>query len=200
MWSLSDQPNRCLPKHLQSTQKILELIDGINSDLSNLSRDDATEQIPTTSSVRNQQQSEYQLSDSSSDDETLFRNVQWKRKSSFSHAVTKFTNPPDAVNRRADWKPTDSIMQMYLDKQLFSHISQCTNVTSVAVKGKSLNTTPAETERFIGACLFMLCLSYSPIRHSRPVQDTDAGKYGSPSESGNNQCEKCTVEQTTSYT
>jgi len=53
---------------------------------------------------------------------------------------------------------------MYLDKMLFSLISQCTNVTSVAIKGKSLNTTSAEIERFIRACLLMSRTSYPHVR------------------------------------
>ena len=157
-----------LPKHLQSTQRILELIDEINSDLSDLSSDDETEEIPATSYVSNEQSEE--LSDSSSDDEPLsgLRNgsasyVQWKHQSSFSPALTNFTDPPYDVDSRADWKPTVYV-QMYLDKQLFSHISHCTNVTSVAVNGKSLNTTAAEIERFIGACVFVSCVSYPRVR------------------------------------
>ena len=159
-----------LTKWLQSAEKILELIDGSNSDLSSLSSDDEMEQIPTTSSSSSQQQSEDESSDSSSDDEPLSSllgggsgNLQWKRQSSFSPSVTNFIDSPDDVDTRAEWKPTDYV-QMHLDKQLFSHISQCTNVTSVAVKGKSLNTTPAEIERFIGACLFMSCVSYPRVR------------------------------------
>lgn len=159
-----------LPKRLQSAQKILQLIDECNSDLSGLSSDDEVEQTPTTSSLRSQPESEEDSSGSSSDDEPLSSlrvggggNVQWKRQSSFSPAVTNFIDSPDDVDTRAEWKPIDYV-QMYLDKQLFSHISQCTNVTSVAVKGKSLNTTPAEIERFVGACLFMSCVSYPRVR------------------------------------
>jgi len=71
-------------------------------------------------------------------------------------SVTNFIGSSDDVDTRADWKPTDYV-QMYLNKPLFAHISECTNVMSVAAKGKSLNTTPAEIECFIGAALFILC-------------------------------------------
>jgi len=159
-----------LPKRLQSPKEIFALIEGSNSDLSDLSSDDEAEQTATDLSSGNQPESEDESSGSSSDDEPLSSlqhggvgKVQWKCQSSFSPTVTTFRDSPDDVDTRAEWKPTDYV-KMYLDKQLFSLVSQCTNVTSVAIKGKSLNTTPAEIERFIGACLFMSCVSFPRVR------------------------------------
>jgi len=67
------------------------------------------------------------------------------------------------VDTRGDWQPINYV-EMYLDKQLFSLLSHCTNVTSDAVRGTSMNKTVAEIERFIGACLFMSCVSYHRVR------------------------------------
>jgi len=54
-------------------------------------------------------------------------------------------------------------MNDYLDKEFFALMSSCTNINSVARSGKSLNTTAAENERFLGATMFMSCISYPRI-------------------------------------
>jgi len=54
-------------------------------------------------------------------------------------------------------------MNVYLDKEFFAQMSPCTNINSVARSGKSLNTTAAEIERFLGATVFMSCIFYPRI-------------------------------------
>jgi len=55
-------------------------------------------------------------------------------------------------------------MKAYLDKEFFKLMSLCTNVNSVARCGKSINTSAAEIERFLGATIFMACVGYPRIR------------------------------------
>ena len=79
-----------LPKRLQSAQKILQLINEGDSDLSGLSSDDEVEQPTTTSFSGSQPESDTESS-GSSDDEPLCNiqrgdggNTKWKYCSSFT--------------------------------------------------------------------------------------------------------------------
>jgi len=114
-------------------------------------------------------------SDSQSDEEPLSSlisshtgnvgNTRWKCSESFSPVVTEFSvsAADNDVDSRADWQPADYVKQ-YLGKDLFEILSDCTNVTSVATKVKSLNTTAAQNERFLRACLFICCINYPRVR------------------------------------
>jgi len=102
-----------LPRSLQSAHKLLELIND-NSDLSDLSSDEETEVTYTASTSQDDSSAESSesCSDSDSDDEPLsnIRNagdgcsLHWKCSASFSPTVTKFIDPADDVDARADWK------------------------------------------------------------------------------------------------
>ena len=154
---------------LRSTAKVLELIND-DSELSALSSEE-DEQNTTATGIQPHEGSDSAegSSDSESDEEPLSSLISsrthWKCSESFSPLVTEFTMSAahNDVDSRADWEPVDYVKQ-YLDKDLFEILSHCTNVTSVATKGKSLNTTAAEIERFLGACLFMSCINYPRVR------------------------------------
>jgi len=51
-----------------------------------------------------------------------------------------------------------------VDKEFFELVSSCTDINSVARSGKSINTTAAEIERFLGATVFMSSVRYPRIK------------------------------------
>jgi len=86
----------------------------------------------------------------------------WKRKD-FSPVLEEFKGFDDDSDMRLNWKPID-YMKQYIDEDFFRIISNCTNTTSVAVKGRNIKTTAAEIERFFGISLFMSCVGYPRMR------------------------------------
>ena len=51
-----------------------------------------------------------------------------------------------------------------MDNDFFELMSSCTNINSVVRSGKSINTTAAEIESFLGATIFMSCVGYPRIK------------------------------------
>lgn len=107
-------------------------------------------------------------SEQESDDEPLanFRDVKsqgWKMTDIFSPNVAAFIEVTHENEARADWNPMDYMLQ-YLDSDMFTLLSHCTNVNSVAASGRSLNTTPSEIQRFLGASILMSSLGYPRIK------------------------------------
>ena len=86
----------------------------------------------------------------------------WKQTRSFNPVVANIPQIDD-VRDRSNWAPID-YMNDYLDNEFFDLMSSCTNINSVARSGKSINITAAEIERFLGATVFMSCISYPRIR------------------------------------
>jgi len=141
-------------------KKILE--DG--SDVSDLSEDEVPE-----SQVHDPSDASPSSSEDDSDNEPLatFRGVKtefWKKTDTFLPSVATFSElHNDADEARADWKPLDYVQQ-YLNADTFQLLSNCTNVNSVALSGRSLNTTPSEIQRFFGASILMSSLGYPHIK------------------------------------
>ena len=77
--------------------------------------------------------------------------------------LEEFKGFDDDSDMRLNWKPID-YMKQYIDEDFFRIISNCTNTTSVAVKGRNIKTTAAEIERFFGISLFMSCVGYPRMR------------------------------------
>jgi len=86
----------------------------------------------------------------------------WKQTRSFNPVVANIPQIDD-VHDRSNWAPID-YMNDYLDNEFFDLMSSCTNINSVARSAKSINTTAAEIERFLGATVFMSCISNPRIR------------------------------------
>uniref|UniRef100_A0A3P9NWF0 Si:ch211-255f4.7 n=1 Tax=Poecilia reticulata TaxID=8081 RepID=A0A3P9NWF0_POERE len=65
----------------------------------------------------------------------------------------------DLKDVRADWQPQEYVEQ-YIDADLMRLLSHCTNATSLAKTGRSLNTSVDEIYHFFGAAILMSCVHY----------------------------------------
>ena len=155
----------------EQTARVLQAICDHGSDISDLSDDDERDDdfnIDDASVQSNPDESSDSVaSEADSDDEPLSSlthqaATRWKQTRSFNPDVADIPQIDDDRDR-STWAPID-YMNEYLDKEFFALMSSCTNINSVARSGKSLNTTAAEIERFLGATVFMSCISYPRIR------------------------------------
>ena len=69
----------------------------------------------------------------------------------------------DNINDRHGWPAVDYITQ-YLDEELMTTISDCTNAMSISRSGKSIASSAEEIFRFFEASVFMTCVPY-PIMY-----------------------------------
>ena len=75
-----------------------------------------------------------------------------------------FSNPLFATYSVYALNASIDYMNEYVDKEFFELMSSCTSINSVARSGKSINTTAAEIERFLGATVFMSSVRYPRIK------------------------------------
>uniref|UniRef100_A0A3B4U452 PiggyBac transposable element-derived protein domain-containing protein n=2 Tax=Seriola dumerili TaxID=41447 RepID=A0A3B4U452_SERDU len=75
----------------------------------------------------------------------------------------QFEHEEETAQDREDWTPLDYIEQ-YIDKDLMKMIADCSNATSLARSGYTLNTSTDEIYHFFGACIWMSCVPYPAIR------------------------------------
>lgn len=64
---------------------------------------------------------------------------------------------------RHGWTPLDYFEQ-YIDRDLMTMISECSNVMSLSKSGDPLNMSVDEVYHFFGACILMSCIRYPTIR------------------------------------
>ena len=57
------------------------------------------------------------------------------------------------------WPAVDYVTQ-YLDEELMTTISDCTNALSISRSGKSIASSTEKIFRFFGASMFMTCVPY----------------------------------------
>jgi Transposase IS4 len=156
----------------QNYSRVLQAIDDHQSEISDLSDegddDDEAPVEPDVSSCESEEQSDNDTVDSD-DDKPLSSYAGRKclasgwKISNFDPVLTDFAGDDDDVEPRLEWSPMNYLKQ-YIDEDMFGAMSNCTNINSVARTGKSLNTTPAEIQRFFGMSVMMSCVGYHRIR------------------------------------
>ncbi|XP_013882896.1 piggyBac transposable element-derived protein 3 isoform X2 [Austrofundulus limnaeus] len=82
----------------------------------------------------------------------------------FRPDLVQFQGEEDRLrDGRAAWQPQDYVEQ-YLDSELMKVLADCTNSTSLAKSGTSLNTSVEEVYHFFGAAVLMSCVRYPQTR------------------------------------
>lgn len=82
----------------------------------------------------------------------------------FTPNLMQFQGEDDGLkDMRADWQPQEYVEQ-YIDADLMRLLSDCTNATSLAKTGRSLNTSVDEIYHFFGAAILMSCVHYPKTR------------------------------------
>ena len=66
------------------------------------------------------------------------------------------------ISDRHGWSAVDYVTQ-YLDEELMTTISECTNAMSISRSGNSIASSTEEIFRFVGASVFMKGVPYPQI-------------------------------------
>uniref|UniRef100_A0A3B4UT34 PiggyBac transposable element-derived protein 3-like n=1 Tax=Seriola dumerili TaxID=41447 RepID=A0A3B4UT34_SERDU len=136
---------------VQKALELLGLIDGDNSDLELSDNDDP---------ILDEHYQPSPQEESSSEDEG--RGIRWKA-TPLTPNLAEYQHQDETDLDRHGWTPLDYFEQ-YIDRDLMTLISECSNVMSLSKSGDPLNMSVNEVYHFFGACILMSCIRYPTIR------------------------------------
>ncbi|XP_071329190.1 piggyBac transposable element-derived protein 1 [Trachinotus anak] len=119
---------------------------------SDRSEDDLEEQTPGPSQTKKKKKGESKQG----------RGIRWKA-TPLTPNLAEYQHQDETNLDRHGWTPIDYFEQ-YIDRDLMTMISECSNVMSLSKSGDPLNMSVDEVYRFFGACILMSCIRYPTIR------------------------------------
>ncbi|KAM4593218.1 piggyBac transposable element-derived protein 3 [Odontesthes bonariensis] len=90
------------------------------------------------------------------------RGMRWKA-TPLTPNLAQYQHLDETDLDRYGWTPLDYFEQ-YVDRDLMTLISECSNAMSLSKSGDLLNMTVDEVYHFFGACILMSCIRYPTIR------------------------------------
>uniref|UniRef100_A0A3B4TJH0 PiggyBac transposable element-derived protein 3-like n=1 Tax=Seriola dumerili TaxID=41447 RepID=A0A3B4TJH0_SERDU len=115
------------------------------------SEDDSEEPAPGPSQTKKKKKGESKQ-----------RAIRWKA-TPLTPNLAEYQHQDETDLDRHGWTPLDYFEQ-YIDRDLMTLISECSNVMSLSKSGDPLNMSVNEVYHFFGACILMSCIRYPTIR------------------------------------